>query len=219
MKVSMGSKALIGLYGIEGGIKMLADAGFEAVDYPLYAETITPWNESFFRDPSIKEFGDHFRCTAKVIADHGLELFQSHAPYCYTNCSAPEEYAVNLQQTIQAIYASGYMECPNIVAHPVLHPDFHNGQNRERAIRTNLEFFGKMAPALKDTGVTMCIENLFWGERGKPKIANACSDADQLITLVDALNDQYGPHYAVCLDTGHAVVSGNDPSQTFMNLR
>ena len=68
-----------------------------------------------------------------------------------------------------------------------------------------------MVPVLKETGVTMCIENLYRGEYGQPKIANACSDAEQLREVVDTLNGTYGSHFAVCLDTTHAVVAGQDP--------
>ena len=218
MKVSMSASAIMTMYGIEGGIKMLADAGFEAVDFPLYGEAITPWDDGFYRDPFCEEFEQHFKRVKKVIADHGLEAYQSHAPYCAPNCSDPEKYAVIQRHTVRAIYAGGYMECPHIVAHPVLHPDFLDGQNRERAIQTNLEYFGKFAPALKDTGVIMCIENLFWGDPGKPKFVNACSDADQLGALIDMLNDQYGPYYGACLDVGHAVVAGNDPTQMLKAL-
>ena len=197
---------------------MLADAGFEAIDYPLYMPKVTPWDEGFFKNPFDAAFKTHFKDTAKVVANHGLALYQSHAPYLYPNRSDPKEYAILLEKVIRSIYASGYMDCPNIVAHPVLHPDFHNGQNREQAIRANLEFFGAMAPALKDTGVTMCIENLFWGDPDQSKTSNACSDAGQLSCLIDTLNDLHGPHYAACLDTGHAAVSGNDPCRMVREL-
>lgn len=218
MKTSVAGRLPLKLYGVEGGIKLLADAGFEAVDYPLYMAAITPWDEGFFKDPFDPDFKKYFKDTAEVIARHGMELYQSHAPYLYPNRSDPKEYAMLLEKVIRSIYASGYMDCPNTVTHPVLHPDFHNGQNRERAIRTNVEFFGAMVPALKETGVTMCIENLFWGDRDQPKTANACSDGGQLACLIDTLNDLYGPHFAACLDTGHAAVSGNDPCRMIREL-
>lgn len=218
MKVSVGARPLLFFYGIEDGLKMLADAGFEAVDFPLNRDELTPWEEGFFKDPSGAEFAEYFSSLGKLIRDLGLEVYQTHAPYLRTNCSDPAEYDAILRKAIRAIHASGYMGAPNIVVHPVMHPDFSNGQNRERMLRTNLEYFGKMVPALKAAGVTACIENVFWSEGEQVKVPNACSDGEQLACLIDALNDLHGPCFAACLDTGHAVVSGNDPCRMIREL-
>ena len=37
MKISTGTVGAIRTYGLESGLNMLAEAGFEAIDYPLYA--------------------------------------------------------------------------------------------------------------------------------------------------------------------------------------
>ena len=218
MKVSMGAVSILNLYGVEGGLKMLADAGFEAVDFPLHGGKHTPWAEGFFKDPFCTEFEEHFRHIGDMIKAVGMDILQSHAPYTSPDCSDPEMYAVVQRDTVCAIYAAAYMGCKNIVVHPVLHPDFNCGENRDRALKVNFDYFAAFAPVLQKTGVTMCIENVFWGERGKPKIANACSDADQLGTVIDMLNEAYGPHFAACLDVGHAVVSSQDPTQMLKAL-
>ena len=218
MKVSVANGWNLIHLGVEKGTKLMADAGFEAVDFSLTQNT-TPWEEGCLTDVSHGDFAAHFKRVAKIVRDHGVELYQSHASYCKLNCLDPEKYSLVQRQTIRGIYASGHMECPHIVAHPVVHPDFHNGQNSERCLRTNLDYFSAFVPALKDTGVTMCIENLFWGDTGvEPNIPNACSSAEQLIGLIDTLNDLHGPHFAACLDTGHAVIGGNDPAEMLRAL-
>ena len=111
------------------------------------------------------------------------------------------------------------MEIPYIVAHPVLHADFCNGQNRERGIQTTIDHFSAMVPALKATGVTMCIENLFFTVgKGLPKATNICSDSNDLCTVIDTLNNMHGPHFAACVDTGHAVIAHQDPCQLLKAL-
>ena len=215
MKIStsvnvMEVESLHHVYSVAEGIKMIADVGFEAMDYSLTGSGIA-WEEGVFTNPSDPEFAAYFRRAAAVATDHGVEIYQTHAPYCKPNCTDPAAYAILQKQIIRAVYATKYMNCPYIVVHPVLYPEFDNGQNREEALRTNLEFFAEMVPALKETDVTMCIENLYRGEYGQPKIANACSDAEQLREVVDTLNGTYGSHFAVCLDTTHAVVAGQDP--------
>jgi len=217
MKIATQTGVIDRAYGAAVTIKMIADAGFEAMDYSLTGKAI-PWNEGIFTDPFGAEFIAYFKSAAKAVTDHGIEICQTHAPYCRPFCCDPDAYTKVLQQTIRAVYATAYMNCPYIVVHPILHPDFNNGQNREQGILANLKYFNALAPALKDTGVIMCIENLYWGELNKPKIANACSDAEQLGEVIDTLKQMHGPYFAACLDTGHAVISGNDPSQMLRAL-
>jgi len=141
-------------------------------------------------------------------------MYQCHAPYAKVTISDPAFYAQLQQQTIRSIYASGYMECPNIVAHPVLHIDFCDGKNKELARQTTLDYFSGLVPALRETGVTMCIENLFFYINEEKRWApNYCSDAEDLCDVIDTLNGIHGPHFAACLDTGHAVVAKQDPAE------
>lgn len=210
MKISIQHTALGKNTPLEDRLALIAGAGFEAIDLSITANRI-PWEEGIFTDPFSSEFAEHFRNIAAAIAAHGLELYQTHAPYCGTSQYDADAYATVLQQTIRAVYATAYMNCKYIVAHPVMHPDFNNGSHREQAVQANLAYFSALAPALQDTGVVMCIENLYRGEFGQKKVANACSDAEQLAEVIDTLNKTHGPHFAACLDTGHAVVAGQDP--------
>ena len=217
MKTSVQHSVLGKDVSIEKAMKMIADAGYEAVDLSITQNMIS-WEEGIFTDAHSPAFAEYFKEVAATVAEQGLELYQTHAPYCPPfRCNA-EAYAAILQQTIRSVYATAYMNCKYIVAHPVLHPDFNEGQNREQAIQANLKYFGALAPVLKETGVVMCIENLYFGIIGQPKISNACSGADQLIEVIDTLNATYGPYFAACLDTGHAVAAGQDPVELLRML-
>lgn len=213
MKISTSTFGVIKPYGMEEGLKMLADAGFEAIDYSITQNAMN-WEEDLFRDASLPAFARHFKGIGEIVRDCGLEMGQCHAPYAPVTISDPEFYAQLQKHIIRSIYAAGYMECPNIVAHPVLHIDFCDGQNKELARQTTLDYFGAMVPALKETGVTMCIENLFfYRKEDKVWTSNACSSAEDLRDVIDTLNALHGPHFAACLDTGHGVVANNDPAE------
>lgn len=213
MKISTSVFGVIRTYGLEAGLKMLADAGFEAIDYSITQNAID-WEDDLFLDASSPAFAEHFKQIAKIVRDSGLEMYQCHAPYAYPMLSNPPFYRYLQKQIIRSIYAAGYMECPNIVAHPVLHKNFINGQNRELARQTTVEHFSAMAPALRETGVTMCIENLlFWTSDDKPPVRNACSEAEDLRYVIDTLNDMHGPLFAACVDTGHAAAVQQDPAE------
>lgn len=213
MKISTSTFGVIKPYGLEEGLTMLSRAGFEAIDYSI-TQNAMDWEDGFFRDAFHPAFAEHFKRIGKTVRDCGLEMYQCHAPYAKVTISDPEIYAQLQQQTTRSIYAAGYMESPYIVAHPVLHVDFCDGKNKALARQTTLDYFSAMVPALQETGVTICIENLFFYINEEKRWApNYCSDAEDLCDIIDTLNEMHGPHFAACLDTGHAVVAKNDPAQ------
>ena len=213
MKISTSIYGVLKRYDLLTSCKVLAAAGFEAIDYSVTQNTVQ-WEEGFFRDPKCPEFAEYFRNIGKTVRDGGVEMYQCHAPYARPFISDPEYYAQLQKQIIRSIYAAGYMGCPNIVAHPVLHIDFCDGKNKELARQTTLDYFSAMVPALKGTGVTMCIENLFCYIEDEDRWTdNFCSSAEDLCDVIDTLNQMHGPHFAACLDTGHAVVTKQDPAE------
>ena len=213
MKISTSTSGVIKTYGLDQGLKELKDAGFEAIDYSI-TQNAMDWEDGIFRDVSDPAFAEHFKKIGKTVKDCGLEMYQCHAPYAKVSISDMDFYAKLQKQTYRSIYAASYMDCPYIVAHPVLHVDFCDGKNKELARKTSLDYFSALVPALKETGVTMCIENLFFYDRQTGRWApNYCSDAQDLCELIDTLNEMHGPHFAACLDTGHARVAKNDPAE------
>jgi len=209
MKISTQFGAYKKRFGHEVSIKMLADAGFESCDFSL-TDNMYNWNDHQLADEKSPEFKTFFENILNIAKKNNIEIGMTHAPYCMVFRSNREEYEQTQQHTIRAIYATKILESPYIVVHPVLHPDFNNGQNPERAFQANIDYFKGLVPALKETGVVACIENLYWGERKDPKTPNSCTTPAQLIKIIDTLNEMYGPHFAACLDTGHATISGED---------
>ena len=218
MKISTSTFGVIRAYGMEPGLKMLANAGFEAIDYSITQNAMN-WEETLFQDASAPAFAEHFKRIAATVRNCGLEMHQCHAPYAATHISDPALYAQLHKHTKRAIYAAGYMECPYIVAHPVLHADFCNGKNQERGFQTTLDYFSGLVPALRETGVIMCIENLYFTvDYSLPKVPNVCSGAEELRDMIDTLNEMHGYHFAACVDTGHAILAQNDPGEMLKTL-
>ena len=213
MKISTSAIKLINHFGFETSLEILSQAGFEAIDF--FIPHVLPTETHL----SIEKESLLFSCKqiSKQAKTHGLEIFQSHAAFPLKVFASDNDAAL-MHTAIRSVYAAAYLDCPNLVFHPVLHPDFDNGNNSDTAKTVNFEFFSALVPALRDTGVTVCIENMFRGENGKPKIYNACSGADELIDLIDTLNQAHGMHFAACLDTGHAAVIGQDPAAMLRKL-
>ena len=218
MKISTSTFGVIQPYGMEEGLKTLVESGFEAIDYSITQNAMN-WEEELFQDPFNPAFAAHFKAIAKTVRDSGLEMHQCHAPYASVSISDPVFYAKLQQQTIRSVYAAAYMECPYIVAHPVLDVAFCHGQNKELARQTSLDYFSAIAPVLKETGVVMCIENLFFYIRETKEWAICYgSTGEELRDLIDTLNEMHGPCFAACVDTGHAVVAKQDPAEMIRTL-
>ena len=218
MKISTSTFGVIKSYGMEEGLKMLAEAGFEAIDYSITQNAMN-WDDSPFTDSTNTAFAEHFKRIAKTVRDSGLEMYQCHAPYANPSISDPEFYAQLQKQIIRSVYAAGFMECPYIVAHPVLDVAFCHGQNKELARQASLDYFSTIAPVLKETGVVMCIENLFFYIRETKEWAICYgSTGEELRDLIDTLNEMHGHCFAACVDTGHAVVAKQDPAEIIRTL-
>lgn len=206
MKISTSTHHIFQNCGMEAGMKMFANAGFGAIDYGMFH---LPWNGDLFVNAAETDFADYFRHVGQTAKDCGIEVYQCHSPFPL-KIYDPKSDPGMLQCAIKSIYAAAYMDCPNIIIHPAMHPSFIYGQNIEECRQSNLDFYSAMVPALKDTGVTMCVENMFAGDPETGKlIPTTCSKVEQMIDFIDTLNDMHGPHFAACLDTGHAMISGS----------
>lgn len=210
MKISTSTHSLVTRFGHEEAFTIFADAGFEALDYGTFH---LPPDGDFFVKSDEAEFSAYFKNVGKMAAERGLEIYQCHAPFPL-KVYDEERDPVLLSCAVRSIYGAGYMNCSHIVVHPAMRSSFIYGQNLEECRRSNFAFYEAMFPALRETGVTMCIENMFSTdpETGK-HIQTTCSRVEQMIDFIDTLNDMCGEkRFAACLDTGHAVISGSGPS-------
>lgn len=210
MKVSTSTNSLVVRFGHEEAFTIYADAGFEALDYGMFH---LPPDGDIFAKADDAEFGAYFKNVGKMASERGLEIYQCHAPFPLKVYNE-ERDPMLLSCAIRSIYGAGYMNCPNIIIHPAMHPSFIYGQNIEECRRSNLAFYEAMFPALRETGVTMCIENMYAGDPDTGKyIPTTCSRVEQMIDFIDTLNEMCGEErFAACLDTGHAAISGSGPS-------
>ncbi len=214
--VSTSTHELVVKFGHRAAFDAFAEAGFEALDYGMFH---LPPTGDLFALADEESFAEYFREVKKLADERGLWIYQCHAPFPLKVYDDERDPAL-LKCAIRSIYASAYMECPHIVIHPAMHPSFIYGRNLEECRRSNFEFYAAMFPALRDTGVTLCIENMFASDPDTHKLVpTTCSSAAQMIDFIDTLNDMCGEkRFAACLDTGHAAISGSGPANMLREL-
>ena len=104
----------------------------------------------------------------------------------------------------RAIEASAMLGAEWRVMHPTNFP--HDPlYSRKKALEANLAYLAPFIEAAKKAGVGIAVENMvdFGGKRRR----YCGGDPEELIELVDRIND---PDVGICIDTGHAHLSGID---------
>ncbi len=216
MKVSTSTSNFVTRFGHETAMNIFSEAGFEALDYGMFH--LPPDGEVFTKYDDA-QFAEYFKNVKNMAARNGLEIYQCHAPFPLKVYSDDRDPML-LNCAIKSIYGAAHLDCPYIVIHPAMHPSFIYGRNYEECRRTNFEFYAAMVPALRETGVVMCIENMFGGDpETKKHIPTTCSRVEWMIDFIDSLNDIHGGKmFAACLDTGHAIISGSGATHMLREL-
>ena len=74
----------------------------------------------------------------------------------------------------------------------------------------NRHLYESLIPALRETEVTVCMENLFT-RNDRQEMEGACSNPYEACALIDEMNDKAGKVcFGMCVDTGHLNILGKN---------
>lgn len=214
MKVGVQTKGILPEMGLEEGVALIANAGFERVDFNLdtflknsdvYAGRINK-----FFDADLESLLAYFGEYKKAFEEYGIKPSQMHAPY---PIFVPTRGDVTdyMQETVipKSIAIAGMMEIPWVVMHP-FKLQYTYGIDVERAM--NLKYFESLIPLLKAHNVGVCVENLYQSVGGRIT-EGICADPQDAIYYVDTLNQLAGEElFGCCLDTGHMELTHREPA-------
>ncbi|MBR6498918.1 MAG: sugar phosphate isomerase/epimerase [Clostridia bacterium] len=207
-------------YGIDGAYRLIKECGFDAVDANVdHLLTGKDIKEDSFPSPLIdgKGIKELFAPWGDAAKKYGIDNFQAHAPfpsYVYGNDDINRKLLLALENTIRGCDS---IECRNLIIHP-----FFLGYDRklsaEQEWDLNIRSYSALIPSAKEYGVTICLENMFTGYKGKMYSA-CCSDIDYACRMTDELNRIAGEKlFGFCLDTGHMLLCGLDAKETVTKL-
>lgn len=191
----------------ENSIAVLAAAGFKHIDVnlcglsrvgkPVAPMTQDDWMESAKR---WRKLGDEL----------GVKFTQTHAYFSVDGPVAPGgvpggEMGEELMR--RSVIAAEILGAEYMVTHPF--SIIEDGKVLfEASYEANMEYFTRWHKFWHEHGVGMAIENM--NTYKNSPTPSPFSSADQMIRLVDDLNQ---PDIGICLDTGHAFLSGHDPAE------
>lgn len=199
MKISTQTGTIARLYGDEKALVKIANAGFDAVDYSLY---IHDKENGVYSGKGFEKYAERIKTVADAV---GLKIGQIHAhtptPSYPDYMSRPELYD---RLAANTIISAAIMECPYVVVHPLIMLDRLYDRKYKENYEANLEYYGKMIPYLKESGVKVAIENMWHFDETKNKIVDTvCSSAEEMMSLANDLGDDF----VFCLDVGHCVLT------------
>ena len=189
--------------------KYFADCGFEALDFQLtdyFGEKGMFADITTATDDKIKEVFTELKAKADKA---GIEIFQTHSAFICRDYVKEDA----IEREIASIKATHYLGAKYIVIHPPCIEgriyDLKKKENFELAV----DFYSKLQGTLEKYDVYCCTENMFSRDPHYDHLcATICSRVSEMIDICNAV----GRRMKICVDTGHAVITQDDPVEMLL---
>lgn len=175
----------------------IANAGFSNIDFGF--ASFEKRNEILmenYTDTTLKNY--------EFIKQNGLTISQTHLTF-YPGHFKPlgngtyEAFAEQMLPIfIKELEITAKMNCHHAVIHLYFEKDVDNSR------KGNITLISKLMPYLEKHDITLCIENIY-GPNFSPV---HLSTSEELLFYTNYFNSN---NVGICLDTGHAIILGQDP--------
>ena len=204
------------------GFAMIHDAGFSCVDFSLNAylknKNIYRHQINHFFDKSVSELETFFLPYKTAAAEHKIAIHQMHMPYPIYVPYADEQMNQYLMENVapKSVGVCSFLGCKYLVVHGFKLAEILGSEQAEWD--KTRDFLMSIAPAAQESGVTLCVENLY-NSIGGHMVEGPCTDAGLAAERIDRMNEQAGAEvFGFCFDTGHANLLGIDMERFITKL-
>lgn len=208
MNICTQTARLAEVFGDEKGIKILAEAGFQSIDFSMFY----PVDKGLFAE-SDEAVSEHFTKLRRYIDSLGLYVYQTHTPFpTYTADEARD--AVIFEAERKALLASKLLGARHAIVHPAIMRENRYGSLAAENKAINVDFYSRLIPYLDEYDMKIAIENMFNYDPVKKCICpTVCSSSVEMADYVDTMNSmcKNGDRFVSCLDVGHTNLSGDKP--------
>ena len=195
MKLSMEIYTVAERFGDMRAVKLIKEAGFDAIDYSYY-----------YKKECDEILGDGYRQYAQELRAHmdrvGIACNQAHAPFSFKyglRTDPSEERYLSLIRSLESALILG---AKNIVVHAISVPegvDF---------VEYNIAYYKSFIPYCERFGICVAVENLFRRDKITNQIFGKLGTPEELGGIIKAIAS---PWIVACVDVGHAALTGNEP--------
>lgn len=195
MNISVELYTIAERFGDYKAIEMVAEAGFDAIDYSYY-----------YNKECEEILGDNYKEYAKKLRAHldkvGITCNQAHAPF---SSKYGLEHNVSEQKylwMVRAIESAAILGAKNIVVHSMSVPD---GVDFEQY---NIDYYKSFIPYCEKYGIHIAVENLFYRDTKRKRLTGKLGSPEELNRVVEKIGS---PWFVACVDIGHAALTGYEP--------
>lgn len=212
MKISNPTGGTFGKLGVEEGLRVLGEAGFDCLDLSL---------GMMARDPATPYLGDNYREYAKWVREvaeaNGLCFNQSHAPFSFKWAEPGVAENVANPAILRSIEIASIVGAHSIIVHPI-HHTVYKGHEQEMH-ELNVEYYKSFIPYCETYGIRIAVENMWQADvKRKCPSDDVCSRAATLIAMVDELRAIAPDCFTACLDLGHVGLVGEEAQDSIRML-
>lgn len=200
MKLSIAHGSICKVFGLEGGFRLIKEAGFDDVDYTFIGRDV---KEVLFPE----NFQETMLDTAQLLKEIGLGCNQTHSPIPVSYGPKTIHFGEALDLTnphfadmVHTLEATALLGAKQSVFHGLAVPE---GGGSEQYMEFNYAYFKALEPYAKEYGVKIGIENL-------EKISGNLYKAQWQDELLDRLDS---PQFYALVDLGHAAASETTPDK------
>lgn len=214
IRIGVQTKGVVGDTSPREGFRLLKKAGFSCADFSLNAyltNTLLYQNEkNTFFNQTDTELERHFERHKYAARESRIAINQMHMPYPMYVPGGKKRLNEYLRDIAapKSLKICAHLECPYIVIHGFKLQHFLGSEELEW--QETEKFLDTLAPAAKEMGITLCIENLYTSIAGHV-VEGPCCDAKKASERIDRFNEKYHAEVlGFCFDTGHANLVGID---------
>lgn len=190
MKLSTTTERLHEKFDLKKTVDILADAGYDAIDFSQCREHVHNEKCDF----------DYYKEIRKYAESKGVYFNQSHAPFASSYIDEAET-AQRFDEIVEAIKKASCLGVENIIVHPCQHLKYDVEGNPEKLFYYNMDFYKRLIPYYEEYGVHIALENM-WQRTGFIN-HSTCSTPEEFVKYLDSLNNEC---FVACLDIGHATL-------------
>ena len=167
MKIAVQTGRTVQELGAAAAYKLYADCGFEAIDWNIN-DTLSAGKiksgeykgKSIF-EKDMDEILEYFKEELDEIKKNGLTIAQAHGYFPSYVTGGPETLDDMIELHKKMIAFCDIIGCKYLVIHGICYYKHNFDETLEEINALNYKLYSSLIPTLKETNVTVCLENLF----------------------------------------------------------
>lgn len=204
MKISTQTEVMFRRFGDAEGIRLLAEAGWDALDYSMF--DINPATSVLTRS----DYREYARSLREKAESYGLRFNQAHAPFPSYRHGNDEYNTMIFDLIVRSMEIASILGAEIIIVHPITH-----GSTYDERKAINMVFYNRLKPYCEKFGITVALENM-WGHADGHVTPAACSTEAEFVDYIDSLDEKC---FCACLDIGHGEMKGSGAFSSVSMIR